>query len=322
MQLRQLTYFLRTAELGSINAAAESLHVSQPAVGVQIKKLEDHLGVALFERNHTGVQLTPAGQLFLASSRDVMARLDASVTALARFRKPRKADVRLGVTSSPSRVLLTAIMETLSRDHPEINLIVKQGSGEELKEWLEAGDLDLAISHSVGSDKRVEAEPVAAQEFYLIGPPELLGTNAEPISFADLGGYPLIQGGSKGSLMRKDVLDKLAADQQIELDFASGAPINVRHEVMQTLARCTISFYSMFAKEISSGELSARPIQGPALKQILYLMRSNRSAASSAETITRDVIRAHIRDVIDHDLVRWHGPDWQPRSAPVREVFV
>ncbi|MCD6076012.1 MAG: LysR family transcriptional regulator, partial [Rhodospirillales bacterium] len=159
MQLRQLTYFLRTAELGSINAAAESLHVSQPAVGVQIKKLEDHLGVALFERNHTGVQLTPAGQLFLASSRDVMARLDASVTALARFRKPRKADVRLGVTSSPSRVLLTAIMETLSRDHPEINLIVKQGSGEELKEWLEAGDLDLAISHSVGSDKRVEAEP-------------------------------------------------------------------------------------------------------------------------------------------------------------------
>lgn len=322
MLLRQLTYFVKTAELGSISGAAEVLRVSQPAVGIQIKKLEEYLGTPLFSRSHSGVRLTPAGERFVVSARDVLTRLDASVKDLARFGKAEAGDVKLGVTSAPSRVLLTSIVEALSQHHAEINVIIKQGAGRELMNSIEVGELDLAISHMNTKSKWIEAEPVAAQEFYLIGPAALVGTTSQPILFADLRAYPLIQGGSESSIARQEALERLAAARQIKLDFAFGAPINVRRQVMQTLGRCTISFYSMFVQEILAGELFARPIREPTLTQVLHLIRSSRHTPGPVELVTRNVITTQIRDVIDAGTYRWHAPDWQPRETAVEEMVV
>ncbi|HWK49383.1 MAG TPA: LysR family transcriptional regulator, partial [Steroidobacter sp.] len=84
MELRQLRYFIAVAEAGSFSRAAELLHVSQPPLSVQIKALEDEIGVRLLERTPRGVSLTVAGAAFFEEVRGALARLEHAKSAAAR----------------------------------------------------------------------------------------------------------------------------------------------------------------------------------------------------------------------------------------------
>ena len=85
MELRQLKYFISVANHGSFTAAAEELHVSQPALGTQVKKLEEELNVNLFDRNFHGVELTQAGSRFLSHAKDILEKIDFASHDISEF---------------------------------------------------------------------------------------------------------------------------------------------------------------------------------------------------------------------------------------------
>src|SRR6266536_1032386 len=98
MELRQLVYFEAVARLGGFSRAAEQLHIAQPAISAQIRRLERELGAALFERTTRRVGLTHAGTLLLAHARAVLAELDAARSEFDELAAVLRGQLRFGVT--------------------------------------------------------------------------------------------------------------------------------------------------------------------------------------------------------------------------------
>src|SRR5215831_10326826 len=168
MELRQLAYFDAVARHGSFTKAAQRLHVAQPAVSAQIRRLEAELGATLLERTTRRVALTQAGELFLARARQVLAQLDAARADLGELSAVLRGRVRLGATQVVGSLDLPAALAQFRGRYPGVSLTLHSGLIAKLPGLLDAGDVDLVIG-PVHDDlpAAFHARPLVAQR----GPP-------------------------------------------------------------------------------------------------------------------------------------------------------
>ena len=143
MELRQLAYFDAVVRHGSFTKAAQRLHVAQPAVSAQIRRLESELGTALLERTTRRVALTHAGELFLARARQVLAQLDGARADLAELSAVRRGRVRVGATQVLGSLDLPAALAQFRRRYPGVSLALRTGLIAKLLGLLDAGEVDL-----------------------------------------------------------------------------------------------------------------------------------------------------------------------------------
>ena len=127
MELRQLRTFVHVAELGSFSAAAERLHIAQPALSRQIQILEQELGVNLFRRHGRGAVLTEQGQLFLPRATLVLRELERAREELRSDDTDLAGQVSFGMPPTVADVLSTPLIEHFSASHPQVKLRVASG---------------------------------------------------------------------------------------------------------------------------------------------------------------------------------------------------
>lgn len=143
--LRQLGHFVAVAEAGSYREAAERIFIAQPALSVSIRKLEQALGVTLFERGPRGVKLTPGGQAFLIEARRSLqhaeqARQNARLAALGEW-----GFVRLGFVGSAAYRLLPDTLPAFLARHPGVRLELLEGTTVGLSAMIRSGELDAGV---------------------------------------------------------------------------------------------------------------------------------------------------------------------------------
>jgi LysR family hca operon transcriptional activator len=144
MELRHLRYFAAVAAHGSFNRAAQTLHLTQPALSRQVKDLEDELGVRLLLRGKNAVTLTDAGELFYEDARDLLARADQ---AIARVRGECRADVlRVGYAPSMTAGIMPGALEKFQAEVPRVRIELADLSSREMSEQARDGRLDLLIA--------------------------------------------------------------------------------------------------------------------------------------------------------------------------------
>ncbi|MCF3649275.1 LysR family transcriptional regulator [Synoicihabitans lomoniglobus] len=143
MELRHLRYFTAVAAHGSFQRAAETLHVTPPALSRQVKDLEEELGVTLFVRGKNLITLTDAGDTFYEEACDVLAR---AAQAIQRVRGAVKAEtLRVGFVSSLTAGLLPAAIGKFQLSAPKVKLELSDLNPHEMSQRVAAGGLDLAI---------------------------------------------------------------------------------------------------------------------------------------------------------------------------------
>lgn len=170
MNLRDLKYFIALAEKRHFGRAAARSFVSQPTLSGQIRKLEDELGVTLFERSKKHVALTSLGEALLPHARRAVEEAEA-LTQLARAgRDPLVGPLRLGVIPTLSPYLMPLVLAPLRRKHPQLKLVLTEELTEHLLERLHRHELDCALIATPVKDAELAARALFDEPFWLAIP--------------------------------------------------------------------------------------------------------------------------------------------------------
>jgi DNA-binding transcriptional LysR family regulator len=145
MELRQLRYLVAVADERHFTRAARRVHVAQPALSQQIRRLESEVGLPLVERTTRRVALTEAGEALVARARRALAEIDAAQAELADLAGIRAGHVRIGATGTLGPIDLSLLLARFHAQHPEIDLTVRERTSDELAALIATDALDFAF---------------------------------------------------------------------------------------------------------------------------------------------------------------------------------
>ncbi|WP_114965490.1 LysR substrate-binding domain-containing protein [Alkalilacustris brevis] len=170
LTLKQLRYFEALTHHGHFGRAADACAISQPALSMQIRELEESLGTPLFERGPRHVRLTGFGETFAERVRDVLRAVD-ELGELARAAQDQMAGrLRIGVIPTIAPYLLPTIMESATGMYPELDIHVRETVTPKLIEELKAGRLDTAIVALPISEPSLAEVALFSESFVLVRP--------------------------------------------------------------------------------------------------------------------------------------------------------
>ncbi|MGB0721326.1 MAG: LysR substrate-binding domain-containing protein [Gammaproteobacteria bacterium] len=179
-EIELLRALVSIVDLGSFSRAASALHRTQAAVSLQMQRLENAAGVALFRREGRRRVLTHQGELMLSHARRILAAHDQAVAAM-----DQAASVgllRLGASQGLADSALPGLLRRLRQDYPRVRLEVRVASSERLLEWFSAGELDLSLSVSMGGN--ADGDLLSTQDVEWVVPAYWQGAGSDPIPLA------------------------------------------------------------------------------------------------------------------------------------------
>ena len=189
--LRELRYFLSVAQTGNIGRAALALNVTQPAISIQLRKLEESLGTQLLIRHGRGTMLTPAG----ACLRD---RASAAVELLTQPLTPTTRDetsemISLAVTAEMGGSVGPSLAKAFKTRWPHLRLAILEGRGSMIEEWVIHRNADVAILEDPPALAELELRPMLADNLGIVGSVNQdAPLDTRPLAIRELSRYPLI----------------------------------------------------------------------------------------------------------------------------------
>ncbi len=191
MELRQLRYFVRVVELGSISGAAQDLELVQSALSQQISRLESELSTRLLQRSPKGVTPTEAGLAFFHEAQLVLRHAEQAVRAAQQARLT--GSVSVGMAPTTAAVLGLPLLRAMRERYPDVRLHVVESLSGHLTAMLNARQLDLAMLFDSQAGRRLSVMPLLEEKLFLI---ESRRASIDPdrkrLSVAQLAGLPLI----------------------------------------------------------------------------------------------------------------------------------
>jgi DNA-binding transcriptional LysR family regulator len=166
---RQLRVFSEVARQLSFSKAALAMHLTPPAVTMQIKELESHVGLPLFERSGRQVALTTAGEYMLVYARKILATLKDAEDAAARLQKLEIGTLTIGMVST-AKYFLPRLLAEFQREHEGIEVRLIVGNREQLLKMLQGNEVDIAIMGRPPKEMATRAEPFAAHPHVFVAP--------------------------------------------------------------------------------------------------------------------------------------------------------
>ncbi len=192
MNIRQLQYFLAIAESGTITAAANKLGISQPPLSMQLKALENELGVKLVERGARSTTLTEAGKLFYNRAALIVSLADKTREELVGYTEGQSTTLRLGTISSSGVMLLGKRLQHFARQYPSVSFEVFEGNTYELLEKLQDNVLDVAVIRTPFQPEGLSLTYLEEEPMIAVGKETFFPANTDTLTLNDLKGAPLI----------------------------------------------------------------------------------------------------------------------------------
>jgi LysR family hydrogen peroxide-inducible transcriptional activator len=167
MNLRDLKYIIAVAESRHFGKAAERCFVSQPTLSGQIRKLEDELGITIFERTNRSVEITPAGEEILTHARRIMEQADGIEQVARAHQDPLAGPLRIGAIPTLSPYLMPLILAPLRKQHPQMKLVLSEELTDTLLERLHDHEIDAALLATAVEEPEFETLPLFDEPFWV-----------------------------------------------------------------------------------------------------------------------------------------------------------
>jgi len=293
MDLKQLEYFVRVAELGSFTRAAHALNIAQPALSRQVRLLEVELRQNLLVRNGRGALPTEAGKVLLDHGRGILHQVERAREDLGRLRGTPSGRVAIGLPTTLARVLTVPLTHAFRRQLPEAQLSISEGLSATLQEGLIQGRLDLALLYDTTLLPEIESQPLFEEELVLVQAREP-GLQEDPppppLALHEVARLPLVIP-SRSNAIRAHVEREMAG---IGVRPTIALEIDGVHAILDLVAErlgCAILSRHAVASSIRPSAYSVREIDEPRLRIRVALACSATRPATLTQQATTELIR-------------------------------
>lgn len=290
LNIHELHVFLIAAETENFSEAGRRLSISQPAVSMQIRSLEETLGMDLFHRSGRHISLTEAGRTLVPMARDLVSRAIRIEETMACMQGKVVGLLRLGCSTTSGKYVLPRLIARLRRQHPDVQIVCSVAPRSHALQMLLDGEAHIAITSLREPSKDIEYRPFATDRIVLIAPPDHPWAQRRVIEPADLTQADLILR-EEGSGTREALKDKLAW-HNLSLDSLNtvmvlGNTEAIRMAVEEGIGAAFVSAV-VAAEGIRAGRLVPVTVNGLDLVQTLYLARHTGRPATSAQAVFWD----------------------------------
>jgi DNA-binding transcriptional LysR family regulator len=219
MEIRQLRAFVSIAELGTFTAGAQRVHVTQAAISMQIRQLENELGARLFVRAPRRVMLTEAGEQLLLRARQILRDHDAAIEEIADLAGAERGRLRVGSASAMVTTdVLPKLLKDVRKQHARVEITVASGTSESLVQQILGGELDLAFVSLPVEARGINSERLSQDQLVAIASPRHRLAKQKTIDAYTLAGEKLILGERGGNTRR--LIDQFFAQAGVTLHVA------------------------------------------------------------------------------------------------------
>ena len=278
LTLRQIRIFLSAAKHMSFSRAAEELHISAPAISIQIKEMEDDIGVNLFTRENRKVALTSAGEYFLLYARRVSSTLNEANTMMERFRGTQFRYLKIGLVST-AKYFVPHMLVEFKKDFPNLQIKIEARNRQQLVELLRDGEIDVAIMGLPPKEIDTRAESFANHPHVFIANPNNLLAGQFNIPPDALTKYEIISR-EPGSGTRA-IMEKYFAEHGIApiVSMQMSSNETIKQAVIADLGISFVSLHTI-CSELANKQIVLLDIQDTPIIRTWHVVALNKRNAS------------------------------------------
>jgi len=293
---RQLRVFSEVARQLSFAKAARALHLTPPAVTMQVRELEGHVGMPLFDRSGRSVTLTTAGEYMLVYTRKMLATLKDAEDTAARLLKLEVGTLTIGMVST-AKYFLPHLLAQFRREHEGIEIRLAVGNREQLVRMLHANEVDIAIMGRPPKELATRAEPFAAHPHVFVAPVGHPLTQAGPLTPEALRGQGFIlreEGSGTRAALEKFLL-QARVEPRVTMEMASNETIK-----QAVIAGMGLSFLSLhtLGLELDNQLIALLPIEGAPVVRAWNVVHTLAKLLSPAAEAFRYFVLEHGEDYL------------------------
>jgi LysR family hca operon transcriptional activator len=279
VELRHLRYFIAVAETGSLTVAAKQrLHTAQPSLSLQIRGLEAELGVTLLIRGARGVELTPAGKVFLDHARMVFLQVEAATEAARRAAEPPKASFAIGFLSGYEIDWLPPVMSILRDELPDIEVVIISQESPNLAAALVRGKIDVAFLRPEKQAAGLVYKLLRKDPFFVMMSADHRLAAQDSVSPEEIVGETLIGAPAWNAPQIRAVTDRYGAQTGIDLTPDHEA-LNLSMAFSLMVSTGGVCLMPLYVRNLMPNSVVSRPIRGapPTIDLVLGYSEANTS---------------------------------------------
>ncbi|WP_447928487.1 LysR substrate-binding domain-containing protein [Vreelandella sp. EE27] len=288
--IKQLQVFVAVAQSRSFAEASERVHLSQPAISIALRKLEENVGGALFARTSRQLALTPEGEAFLPIALRLLGDWNEAFEDLSQHFSKQRGKVAVAALPTLAAGLFPKVVKRFHERYPRINLNLHDVLADQINQMVREGRADFGLSVKPQDSDDLTFEPILVDHYMAVFPVDHPLGKQQRIEWAQLGSYPFI-GINRLSSSRQDI-DRTMEEVNVKLDILCDASqiATVGRMVAAGLGISVLPALSF--RQIAVEGIDYRPLYNPETPRELGIVLSRRHPLSSAARTLYEMIHS------------------------------
>jgi DNA-binding transcriptional LysR family regulator len=286
MEDHKLKVFCTVAETKSFSKASEIIHLTQPAVSLQIQALEEVYETKLFDRTSSTVVLTPAGEILYKYAKEILSLFAAVEKDIGEITGLVKGSISIGASTTIGNYVLPSVISDFKRKSPKIKIHLLVGNTKRIVEFLNAGNIDLGIVEGEVTKYKIKTEKLIADELTLIVPANHPWAKKKEISLLDILKEPFIfreEGSGTRQVIEKYLSKRGISPQKMKITTILGSTEAIKEAVENGVGLSIVSKWAA-RREKKYGSLeSVKFKEGKVLRDFSLIFSKNSVTSYAAE---------------------------------------
>jgi len=300
---RRLQVFHTVARLLSFTKAAETLHMTQPAVTFQVRQLEEHFNTRLFDRTHNRISLTDAGRRVFEFADKIFEHYNEMENAVREVTGEVSGALTLGASTTIAEYMLPALLGNFKAKYPDVNIHLKVANSEGIVSMVENNVIDLGVVEAPVSNKNLVVEVCRNDQLVLAVPPKHPLAGSESVAINQLMDYPYIcreEGSGTREVINDFIISTGSKESSLNVSMELGSPEAIKGAIEAGMGISIISLSTML-KELELGTLVAVRLDPPLERPFSFVRQKQKFRHRAMEELlefAREYCEEHRNDPV------------------------